>query len=313
MNLQISDVPEPLGLTPDDLLVTADEFVRRAAAAVGLAEISPADVQVLAKAIRGGLSRLDVVDILIARVNPEDPRLSRPNPSFLDRKIDSFIVVDLLERYAADDDREFARFAFGKVLGEAATPEELDAAQGFLWRTRDRRAFLEDLAGRRLGRGDRAELSPRFGQSDDDAGLRRIGGQVQQPDGRRSFVVLRHEPGMGWAAGDNVKVTSAIQDGKWKTRSGWIIVGPKQSFELGLWRLNVDLVQPANASVVLDVIANSGVDVFLRATLVGPARCTMRIDVKEWHHFLELRLFKPKESDENNWIDIRDLSFVRAD
>lgn len=108
-----------------------------------------------------------------------------------------------------------------------------------------------------------------------------------------------------------MSVKGSIEDGKWKTAPGWIVVGPKQSFEKGVWRLNIDLVQPEAAAVVLDVIANSGVDVFVRTTLAGSARCAMHIDIKEWHRFLELRLFKPKEPEENNWIDIRDLSFVR--
>ena len=313
MNFQAVDAAGGSGLAPGDLLVTSDEFIRRSAAALGLSDVSPVEVEILARAIRDGMSRLDVLDILMARANPDDPRLSRPNPAFLKRDVDAYVIVDLVERYAIDDDREFARFAMSKLLGEAPTAEALDSAQTFLWRAKDRRAFLEDLAGRRAARGDRVELSPgaRSVEEPEPLTLRRIGDNVLMGDGRRGLVIVRREPGMGWAAGEHISVAATVEDGKWRVRPGWVVLGPKQSFAPGLWRLDVDLVQPESACVILDVIANAGVDVFLRVTLAGPTRCAMRIDVREWHHFLEFRLFKPKEAEDNNCLDIRNLSFVR--
>ncbi len=309
MNIQAPVSASGPGLTPGDLLVTADEFVRRGAAALGLDDLSAVEIELLAKEIRDGMSRLDALDVLIARVDPDDPRLSRPNPAFLKRDLDAFIIVDLLERYALDDDREFARFVMSKVLGEAPTAEALEAAQAFLWRTKDRRAFLEDLAAKRAARGERVELSSRVAPETESP--RRVGANVLTSHGRFGVTIVRREPGMGWVAGDNVTIAATVEDGKWKTRRGWVVLGPKRSFEPGLWRLDVDLTQPDNACVTLDVIANAGVDVLLRATLMGPAKCSMRVDVKPWRHFVEFRLFKPEEAEESNWLDIRNLSFVR--
>lgn len=115
MNVQAGNPPDRFDLTAGDLLVTCDEFVRRAAKAVGIADISPVDVQALAQAIRDGMSRFDVIDILAARANPADPRLSRPKPDFLAGNFNAFVVVDLVERYSPEDDREFARFAMEKI------------------------------------------------------------------------------------------------------------------------------------------------------------------------------------------------------
>lgn len=312
MNIQANGSLGSLTLGASDFLVSAEEFVRRCAKSVGAADLEPVEVELLATAIRNGASKLDVLDVLIARIDPLDPRLSRPNPSALTREIDSFVVADLLERYSADDDREFARFAYDKILGEAPAGEELDAAQGQLLRSTDRRGFLETLVARKLSRGYRAEISPqRELDQPQGQGLRPIGGAVLQPNGHRIFIVVRHEPGMGWATGDNVLVNASIQDGKWKTHSGWVVVGPKRSFQSGLWRLNVHLIQPKDAAVVLDVVANAGMDVLAKASLLGSANLSLRLDIKDWHHFIEVRLFKPQEPPDNNALDIRDISLVR--
>lgn len=311
MNVRAEGVAGMLG--PADFLVSAEEFVKRCATAVGLTEISPIDVEILAKAIRNGTSKLDILDVLMNRADPLDARLSRPNPSAVTREIDSFVVVDLLERYSIDDDREFARFAYDKILGEAPNDEELDAAQAYLLRSADRYSFLETLVARKISRGQRAEISSKRAPSDHEPAqrLRHIGGNLLALNGETTFVVVRHEPGMGWAAGDNVQVNASIRDGKWKPNLGWFVVGPKKSFVPGLWRLNVHLIQPKGATIILDVVANAGIDVLTRATLLGSANLGLRLDIKSWHHFLEVRLFKPEEGPDNNVLDIRDVSLVR--
>jgi hypothetical protein len=311
MNVEAAETVKSVDLTAADFLVTADEFVRRCAKAVGLNDLSPVEVHLLSDAIQKGKHRLDIVDILISKVDPEDPRLARPNPKFVMREVDSFIIADLLEKYAPDDDREFARFAIDRILGGNATDEQLDAAQGELWLKPDRRAFLEGLAARRMSRGQRAEISARAAAGDID-GIHRLGGATVQPAGQKHIVVVRHEPGIGWTAAANVQVSVAdVDKAGWKTHEGWVVAGPKQPFAPGLWRLDVHIVQPEDAVIVLDVVANAGIDILAKATLLGPARFSVRVDIRDWHHFIELRLFKPRQPEAAHRLDIRNLSFTR--
>jgi hypothetical protein len=96
-----------------------------------------------------------------------------------------------------------------------------------------------------------------------------------------------------------------------ETREGWVIAGPKQQFPPGLWRLDVHILQPEDAVIVLDVVANAGIDILAKATLLGPARFSVRVDIRDWHHFIELRLFKPRQPEAAHRLDIRNLSFTR--
>jgi hypothetical protein len=310
MNVEAVETVRSVDLTAEDFLVTADEFVRRCAKAVGLNDLSPVEVHTLSEAIRKGKHRLDIVDILIAKVDPEDPRLTRPNPKFVMREVDSFVIADLMEKYAPDDDREFARFAIERILGGNAADDELDAAQGELWLRPDRRAFLGELAARKMSRGQRAEISARAAAGETSQ-IHRLGGVAVQPAGQ-TRVVVRHEPGVGWTAAANVQVsvTDVEKDG-WKTHEGWVVAGPKQPFPPGLWRLDVHILQPEDAVIVLDVVANAGIDVLAKATLLGPARFSVRVDIRDWHHFIELRLFKPRQPEAAQRLDIRNLSFTR--
>ena len=226
------------------------------------------------------------------------------------REIDSFVIADLLEKYAPDDDREFARFAIDRILGGNATDDELDAAQGELWLKPDRRAFLEGLAARKMSRGQRAEISARA--AGDTGEIRRLGGAAVEQAGRKHVVVVRREPSGGWTAAPNVQVNVAdVENVGWKTQEGWVVAGPKQPFPPGLWRLDVHILQPEDAVIVLDVVANAGIDVLAKATLLGPARFSVRVDIRDWHHFIELRLFKPRQPEAAQRLDIRNLSFTR--
>ena len=312
MNVEAVETVRSVDLTAADFLVTADEFVRRCAKAVGLNDLSPVEVNVLSDAIQKGKHRLDILDILMSKVDPEDPRLTRPNPKFVMREVDSFIIADLLEKYAPDDDREFARFAIDRILGGNPTDDELDAAQGELWLKPDRRAFLEGPRGAENGPRPNAPRYPHAPPRGKSGGIHRLGGVAVQPAGQKHVVVVRHEPGVGWTAAANVQVSVAdVEQVGWKTREGWVIAGPKQQFPPGLWRLDVHILQPEDAVIVLDVVANAGIDILAKATLLGPARFSVRVDIRDWHHFIELRLFKPRQPEAAHRLDIRNLSFTR--
>ena len=70
MNVEAVETVRSVDLTAADFLVTADEFVRRCAKAVGLNDLSPVEVNVLSDAIQKGKHRLDILDILMSKVDP---------------------------------------------------------------------------------------------------------------------------------------------------------------------------------------------------------------------------------------------------
>ena len=74
-------------------------------------------------------------------------------------------------------------------------------------------------------------------------------------------------------------------DGGWAVREGWLIVGPKRTLKAGKWRIDIDLLQSPEAIVDLDVVANAGLDVLLRAALCGHSCGSFCLDFLPDHHF----------------------------
>ena len=287
------------GVTAADFLLPAEAFVERCIAAYPGADqlFTLSERGALVAAVRGGRPRIEIVDAVRDRADPETLEATRPRINGLSQGWDKFVVTELLEHYAPDDDVAFVRQVYSQVFDRAPTPVEaleakFDLKSGRLTRT--------DLIGRLGARAPSARLS---------TDLAVAGAGALFNEGKPQIVLLRPAGPDGWIVAPELWVQPApIENGAFQFQEGWILTGPKRSFPAGWWRLNIDLVQADGAGLVLDVVANSGLDRLLAINLVGSAQFGARFKLDPWHHFVEIRLRRTAQPAERNWLKIRDLS-----
>ncbi|MDB5402476.1 MAG: hypothetical protein JWQ55_4494 [Rhodopila sp.] len=304
----------------DDFLLPPEAFVRRCAACCGLDDValSNLDVAHLADAIRRGRPRLEILDVMRARRDPTDPRLRRPNIAAFSREFAGNVILDVLLRYAPADEAAFVRFAFGQIVNRPPTSRELlsldfDLRCGRL----DRRAVVDWLLARAQIEGVHVVVSDHTapdrvdGGGDDRTWI--ANGQTLDAQGRDRIVFVKQHPGHGWLLSPGFwrQPVETTDDG-WAIRPGWLLLGPKLNLAGGEWRLEVDVLQHDDATILIDVVANAGIDVLAKVLFDGPTHCALRFEIAKWHHFVEVRLLKPEEPTEKCWVRIRNLSLVRV-
>jgi hypothetical protein len=287
-------------MTALDFLLGPEAFVERCAIALGLreTELTSLDRGALADAIKAGRPRFEILDVIRARRNPLDPDLQRPNCNSVPSEWSSFVVLDLLERFAPENNEAFVRQTFSQLLcREATTLEVIETTFDLKSGRTDRRGLIEKLAKRAGG----ARLSSVHSVS------LPIDRATSEPF---KMLLIKYIEGEGWVLAPDITLHVPRPKEGMLTRleEGWVMTGPKRSLPAGAWRATFELVQADAAEIVIDVVANSGLDVLVRMTLSGPAQVSPCFEIKSWHHFLEVRLFKPTQPEPLRWIKIREIS-----
>jgi hypothetical protein len=299
----------------EDFLLPPEAFVRRCAERCGPegAGVTEMELAELAEAVRHGRPRLEILDAMLARCDPTDPRLQRINTAALRRDFRGEVVLDVLLRYAPGDDATFVRYAFEQIVTRPPTGRELLSLDFDLRCGRtDRRAIVNRLTALARVEGVQAVVSgDALPESGPGGGAWVTGGQTIDGQGRDLIVFVRQHAGLGWvlAPGYWHQPVETTEDG-WTIRPGWVLTGPKRNLARGVWRLDVDFLQGEDATMFLDVVANSGLDILAKALFEGPTHCALRFTIADWHHFVEVRLLKPEETSEKCWVKIRNLSLA---
>lgn len=308
------DLGEPQG---DVFSLPAREFIEAWAQALALSEdeLSAWDREDLAGAIRRGTSRLRVIEALRSRKTvPAGRGFSLRND--IRRTPDRLALLDVLVRFAPDDDAAFLRYAFERICDREPTAAErleleFDLRSGRI----DRRATIRQITALAQREGHLAlwdTLEP-DDVRDEPTDARAIpAGFAIDEDGRDTIVLAREIPGRrGWWVGpDIMRQKIKIADGGWMAEEGWLLAGPKRSLQPGRWRLSVNLVQDAQAILVLDVVANSGLDVLHRFQILGPISAAVVVTIEPDHRFIEVRVEIPKGQG-RAWLRARDISMSR--
>jgi hypothetical protein len=294
-------------LSASDFLLGPNEFVRRCAS-VFLTEhnaLSTREIQQLVDAIQSGCPRLEVVDVISAKANPIDPQLlrQRHNPAAMSSA--PFIITRLLERFSPDDNEVFVVEVYEQAAGRAPSGIELaagcfDLKRGLL----TRRQYIEKIAERSaVGR-----LSP---EPENTVNLTTDGaaGAIISKNGSQHISLVRDLGTLGWLVAPNSLLQPIVpKDGAMTVPEGWLLAGPKKSLSHGHWSLDVDIVQPPRARLVIDVIANSGLDRLVNVEITGSCFGAFCFQVTPQHHFLEARIFKPQQEDALHVLTIRNFS-----
>jgi hypothetical protein len=297
---------EPIGgsvseMTAADFLLPAEAFVERCIAAHPGADalFSRGERGALVEAVRTGRPRIEVLDAIRGRVDPTALQETRSRIAGLAKGWDEFVVADLLANFAPEDDVAFVRQVYSQVFGrEPTSVEALEAKFDLKSGRATRRELIERLGARAPG----SHLS---------TDLIGPGGAALSKTVRPQIVLMRPSGTDSWIVAPEVWVQPApVKKEAFQFEEGWILAGPKRSFPSGWWRLNVEMDQEDDAELILDVVANGGLDRLLAINLVGPARLGARFKLEPWHHFVEVRLRRMTRPGARNWLRIGDLSLV---
>lgn len=292
-----------------DFLLGAEPFVERCCAvyAGGESSLTPSESAALADAIRAGRPRIEIVEVVRQRLDPLRYSAERPNVNGVARTWDKFVVTDLLENFAPEDDEAFVRQVYSQLLDRDPSPIEAIEGKFDLKGQFSRRDFIMRLARR----------SPSCRLTTDPPPLG-VGGGFST-DGKLFFNFITYARGTGWIVAPDVFVqpgvrdhADACSDDMLRLSEGWVIIGPKRSFPSGDWQLAIDLVQPERAKLVLDVVADAGLSVLTKFALAGPARLVVPFRIDPWHNFIELRLLKPVEDEQYRWLKVRQLALRQS-
>ena len=231
------------------------------------------------------------------------------------------LVIDNVVSFSPADARAFVVYAVSQVLDRHPSDVELarftHQLETNLITRMDLLSILNDVAvgeGRQIA-WDNAELLATRAESLDIIGSNRL----VQTSGFRTlskgsdetlslcrFVVNRWEiaPSMNSNA-DEVNVDS------WTVSDGFILTGPKAHLIEGNWLLELDIVQPERACLVIDVVANAGIDRLLHLTVHGNVRGSFSFDKLRTHAFTEVRL-RVQNSIPGQWVSIQNVGLRKV-
>lgn len=292
-------------ISPADFVLDPAAFINRCVEAFGLEDrIAPAERVNLVNSMDRGVTKLAMVDAFMRQTSPEQISLLDSRSSGVNREWDKFVLVDLLERYAPDDDWAFLKQAYRQLSDrEPDKAEEIEALHD-LRGGLPRRTWLQHLAVK----AQNAFLSS------DVLGVGNAINEVPHSTGfsasGRSRIILMQQIADGsYLVAPNLWTQNKhVENGVIHLHEGWVLAGPKRDITPGAWLLSVDIVQDDEGEVVLDMSANSGLDLLVQTHLRGTTRMGLRVMVEPHHHFIEIRLRKPHQPHAQNWIKIRNLA-----
>lgn len=313
----------PLQALPKDVFsLPADAFVDAWASAFNLAEtdLSADERHDLAQAIRNGTNRMKVIDALRSASPETNGKIGDFSAQVIRRPADQFALIESFARFAPDSDVAFLRYSFSKILGREPTDKERLAFEFDLRRgTVAREEIVKMIVGiaRRDGRVSLWDTLAETGQAqavqDDSSAARTMpAGLSYDLNGQETLIFVREVPGSGWMIGpDLLRQPVDVVDNGWKVSPGWLLVGPKRSFQTGSWRIQIDLVQELNAKLAIQLVANSGLDILQEVTIAGSFTGNLSTEIRAEHRFVELRIKVVDTHSETSWVRLRDISMVR--
>lgn len=306
-----SDQEPEIPVMPEDFLLPAQAFVDRCLDAFDLTDmIGTTEKANLVEALEHGVTKLALVGMLFDKKSGNGAQMLTRKSGGINREWDNYVLVELLERYAPDNDRAFILQAYKQILSrEPGKAEALEAIRAFKFGDLSRKAFIEGLASRTT----QAVLSS---HKTADATSVTVAAHAAGfgPNAKQQVVLAQLMPNGHYVVAPNVwfqdlwQPKAMSEDGILHLNEGWVLAGPKRSLAKGAWTISIDIVQDDAAEIIADLVANSGIDTLMHAHLVGSASLKLQFMVESHHHFIELRLLKPSQDRERSWIKIRDLS-----
>lgn len=300
-----------LSLSETDFALSAEAFVQRCIQAAELSS-SQADAitsRLLVEALRAGRTRSEIANAIAHLARPSQKPVADSAYNSIMQPMENFIVADMLVNFAPDNDSAFLTFAANRILGRDPIEGELLSLEFDLRRRAiTRLASIEWLVTLARANGRHVVCE----------GLKHVPMPAQglgfsvNATGAMQFVALRATGISSWeVAPSSLAQKSVVENERWKLHPGWVVTGPKTSFEPGNWLLKLEFIQPSAAAMVVDVVANSGLDVLFCQEFVGSVAVEIKLSIQASHKFLELRLLKPDQDSSLCWITPRHIALVQ--
>ncbi|QND50593.1 hypothetical protein HB779_01025 (plasmid) [Phyllobacterium sp. 628] len=313
----------PLQALPKDVFsLSADAFVDAWASAFNLTatDLPVEERHNLAQAIRNGTNRMKIIDALRSASPDTNGKLDEFVAQVIRRPADQFALLENFTRFAPDDNVAFLRYSFSKICGREPSEKERLSFEFDLRRNVKTRADIVKQVvaiARRDGQfslWDTLEENEKAmdGPADQSAAQTMPAGLAYNLNGQETLIFIREVPNSGWMIGpDLLRQPVNVVDSGWKVNPGWLMVGPKRSFQEGSWLVKIDLVQDHAAKIAVQLVANSGLDILLDFTIAGSFVGGLLADIRKEHRFVELRLRVIETADELHWVRLREVSMQR--
>ena len=230
------------------------------------------------------------------------------------------LIVENIINFAPKDDKAFVNYAYSQVL--ARDPGQVELARlshQLSTNSLTRRRLLEVLTQRSLEEGrlitwDSAigPLShPELGGTGSELLTEATGFRVLSKDSTEILTLCRFTDERWALAPMMVANTLEVRTDNWLVSDGFILSGPKCHIPAGNWLLEVDLVQPEWASIVVDVVANGGIDRLFHLTAYGNIRGSFAFEKLGTHAFLEVRL-RVEDAMPEQWISVQNVQLRKV-
>ncbi|MFT4115575.1 hypothetical protein [Bradyrhizobium sp.] len=278
-------------------------------------ELTVADRELFARAIKGGTDRLRIVNALYSRKWARPLPLAGGTAHDICGAQDQMVLIENLEHFAPDDHAAFLRYAFRQICARDPAPTELLAFDFDLRRrVLERRSAIKKIVRIANQEGRPAlwdSLNLEEDKSDPACARTLPTGFAYDENGREALIFVRAMSEGGWmVAPDILRQAPRMEQRGWVLSDGWVLTGPKRSLRPGTWRIDLDILQQ-DQILHVDVVANSGLDVLQELSICGPFAGSFCIDLASHHRFVELRLLA-RETAKPVWIDPRNISMHRV-
>lgn len=301
-----------LKLSEADFALPNDAFVQRCLTLAQLTEekIGTIAYHQLIESLNAGKTRFEVAQAIAHLASPQTQGSTDFLYNALSQEMEIFIVAELLINFAPDNDAAFLAFTANKILGRAPKINELLSLEFDLRRKKiTRLASIEYLVAIARSEG-RHVICEGLGRASSTPGI----GFTFDAEGKSQFLAIQSLENNGWAVSPHfIRQKIQFEKDGWKLNPGWVFSGPKESFIAGTWLLELDFIQPPLAKLVIDVIANSGLDVLFYQEFIGSATVSVKLDINKNHKFLELRLLKPHQDNHLCWLMPRRFALVNLE
>lgn len=226
------------------------------------------------------------------------------------------LVYENLIGFAPQNNLAFVKHAFRQVLARAPSePENVrlchELETGALTRPTllkrlDRMARMEGID---IKWDSFTDISSALEDSDGD--LLTTSGLYGIDEQGRPTISLCNSGESGWSIGDGVDVTIIDAfDGRWRFNEGFFLKASPSRLPHGVWCVEMNIAQPGEGEIVLDVIANAGLSQLLSTRFRGSVSASFVFEKDTAHTFIQVRL-RSINNKSISWAAVQRLRLVR--
>lgn len=311
------------GLSSAEFASESLSFVKHLAAQMAI-DIDAPTLQRLSDRIRQGVSREQIIASLRSMKGLPQPvdRGAAALEFARSGRAGEALIVENITSFAPQDDKAFLLYAYAQVLGRHPDDVELARLTHHLeGRTLSRLDVLKRLNSTSMEEGraltwDSALVSLSGDSSVDGITTRGLvegsGYRTLSRDAAETLTLCRFDDGKWELAPSMVARIDEIRSDSWIVSDGFVLTGPKSHLSAGEWLLELDIVQPEWASVVVDVVANLAADRLFHLTAHGSLRGSFVFEKLNTHAFLEVRLLI-RDARPAQWISIQSVRLRKMD